>query len=119
MAGEPTEARQHVSFHVRAGVREPWATRPSRVQPEQLRNMNVLVVDDNSTNAAILTGLLGRWGMRRTTVGSGQGGFQALQEAKSARRSVSLSCWWMDRCRRWMVSPSPGSSAEIRYWRDQ
>ena len=52
--------------------------------PEILRNVAVLVVDDNRTNRRILEGMLKRWEMKPVSV---EGGAQALAELASARES--------------------------------
>jgi two-component system, sensor histidine kinase and response regulator len=62
---------------------EPQDAREA-MQPEQLLNVRVLVVDDNSTNRRILTGLLGRWGMKPVDVDGGPAALAALEEAKSS-----------------------------------
>ena len=60
------------------------------VQPEQLRDLPVLIVDDNYTNRRVLTGMLTRWGMRPTSTDSGQTGLEALQTAKSSGHPFPL-----------------------------
>jgi two-component system, sensor histidine kinase and response regulator len=55
-----------------------------------LRDLQVLIVDDNFTNRRILHSMVSRWGMRPTAVESGQAAIQALQTAKSAGRSFQL-----------------------------
>jgi len=50
--------------------------------PELLRDVRVLVVDDNATNRRILEGMLLRWQMKPTSVG---GGNAALTELAAAR----------------------------------
>jgi PAS domain S-box-containing protein len=50
----------------------------------KLRDLPVLVVDDNFTNRRILDGMLKRWSMRPETVSSGQEGLAALERAASA-----------------------------------
>jgi CheY-like chemotaxis protein len=50
----------------------------------KLRNLDVLVVDDNFTNRKILDGMLKRWSIRPETVSSGAEGLAALERAASA-----------------------------------
>jgi two-component system sensor histidine kinase/response regulator len=50
--------------------------------PELLRNVKVLVVDDNRTNLRILEGMLKRWEMKPTSV---EGGEEALAQLSTAR----------------------------------
>jgi signal transduction histidine kinase/DNA-binding response OmpR family regulator len=47
-----------------------------------LANLPVLVIDDNLTNRRVLEGMTRQWGMRPTTVGSGEAGLVALDEAR-------------------------------------
>ncbi len=46
-----------------------------------LRDLSVLVVDDNSTNRRILEELLLRWGMRPTLVDGGEAALQSMDQA--------------------------------------
>ena len=46
-----------------------------------LANLPVLVIDDNTTNRCVLEGLTRQWGMRPTTVDSGEAGLAALTAA--------------------------------------
>jgi PAS domain S-box-containing protein len=64
------------------------ASRPNPAQtpadPEVLRGVKVLIVDDNRTNRRILKGLIERWGMNAATASDGE---QALQELSAAQAS--------------------------------
>ena len=54
------------------------------LQPEQLRDLQALVVDDNLTNRRVLNGMLTRWGLKPTAVDGGRAALQALEAAKTA-----------------------------------
>jgi PAS domain S-box-containing protein len=69
-------------FAVRLPTVPELAAATAAAQPAQLRNMPVLVVDDNLTNRRVLAGILARWGMRPTLVEGGRAGLGALQRAK-------------------------------------
>jgi signal transduction histidine kinase/DNA-binding response OmpR family regulator len=58
--------------------------------PELLRNVNVLVVDDNRTNRRILEGMLKRWEMRSTPVESGDEALAHLSAARQAGDPYTL-----------------------------
>ena len=77
-------------FTIRLGIQDARAVQPSPFQPEQLRDMHALIVDDNFTNRRVLEGMLRRWGMRPTAVESGRAALQALQVAKSTGRPFPL-----------------------------
>jgi PAS domain S-box-containing protein len=49
--------------------------------PTQVRDLSVLIVDDNATNRHLLHDLLTRWGMRATAVASGQRALDVLIQA--------------------------------------
>jgi two-component system, sensor histidine kinase and response regulator len=58
--------------------------------PEVLRDVKVLVVDDNPTNRRILEGMLTRWEMKPTSASSAQEALQAIADAKAADRPFRL-----------------------------
>jgi two-component system sensor histidine kinase/response regulator len=60
------------------------------LQPEQLRDLQALIVDDNLTNRRVLNGMLARWGMNPTAVECGRAALQALEVAKTAGRPYPL-----------------------------
>jgi signal transduction histidine kinase/CheY-like chemotaxis protein len=80
------------TFHFTAslGIQEKPALPPAAIEPERLRDLRVLVVDDNFTNRRILQSMLLRLGMRSTVVESGPQAMQALEIAKSAGRIFPL-----------------------------
>ena len=61
-----------------------------RFSPTQLRDLPVLVVDDNSTNRRVLVGILTHWGMKPTAVEGGRAALMALQIAKDIGRPFPL-----------------------------
>ncbi len=77
-------------FTLCLGTQSAPSARPGPVQPEELRNLPVLIVDDNFTNRRVLQGMLNRWGMRPTAVEGGRAALQALEIAKSTGRSFPL-----------------------------
>jgi PAS domain S-box-containing protein len=68
-------------FTAQARVSNSLPADSRRVQPEQLGEVRVLVVDDNSTNRRILGDTLKRWGMKHQLEISAEAGLRALQEA--------------------------------------
>jgi two-component system, sensor histidine kinase and response regulator len=83
---------QGSTFHFTIGLRTQTAPspRPEPIQTEELRNLPVLIADDNFTNRSVLQGMLARWGMRPTAVDGGRAALQALEIAKSTGRSFPL-----------------------------
>jgi two-component system, sensor histidine kinase and response regulator len=77
-------------FTIRLGLQSSRAARPAPLQPEELHNLPVLIVDDNFTNRRVLQGMLNRWGMRPTAVEGGRAALQALEIAKSTGRAFPL-----------------------------
>jgi two-component system, sensor histidine kinase and response regulator len=55
---------------------------PEPLQPQQLRGMRALIVDDNATNRRVLDGMLKGWGMDPTTAENGPEALRALHVAK-------------------------------------
>jgi CheY-like chemotaxis protein len=77
-----------VSFDLQhAPAPEPGA-RDARL--ENLRDMPVLVVDDNVVNRRILEATLGRWLMKPVLAESGRAGVAAMRECKTAGTPFSL-----------------------------
>jgi PAS domain S-box-containing protein len=87
-----SEPGQGSTFHftVRVSVQEVSVHHSEPLQPEQLRNLHALIVDDNFTNRKVLTGMLTRWGMKPTAVEGGRAALQALEVAKSTGRPFPL-----------------------------
>ncbi|MFZ3332923.1 MAG: response regulator [Candidatus Acidiferrales bacterium] len=77
-------------FTVRLGVQQASVRRPAALQPAQLRDLKVLIVDDNYTNRKVLNGILLRWDMNPTAVDEGASALQALEIAKATGRPFSL-----------------------------
>jgi two-component system, sensor histidine kinase and response regulator len=77
-------------FTLKLKTQESPAVRQTPLEPEQLRNLHALVVDDNFTNRSVLNGMLTRWGMRPTAVEGGRAALQALEVAKSTGHPFPL-----------------------------
>ena len=71
------------AFHFTAsfGVGEAIEPRPATAAPS-LAGLDVLVVDDNTTNRHILQEILTSWGMRPTVAESGTAALELLQQAQ-------------------------------------
>ncbi len=78
-----SEVGQGSTFHFTAclGLSKEPAAPPARTSTLDLRNLAVLVVDDNATNRRILVEMLGCWGMRPTAVA---GACEAVAEMERA-----------------------------------
>jgi two-component system sensor histidine kinase/response regulator len=77
-------------FVVRLGPVETPLPSSQPVAPERLRDLPVLIVDDNFTNRRVLGGIVARWGMRPTLVERGPAGLEALQASKAEGRPYAL-----------------------------
>jgi PAS domain S-box-containing protein len=64
--------------------------RPGPSEPDRLRDLSVLVVDDNATNRFILFETLSHWHMRPTTVSSAAAALQALESAQKGGEPFAL-----------------------------
>jgi two-component system sensor histidine kinase/response regulator len=77
-------------FTIRPALPDALVARPKPLQPEDLREVPVLVVDDNFTNRQLLHTMLCRWGMKPTDVESGRAALEALESARRAGQRFSL-----------------------------
>jgi len=68
-------------FTARFELAPPRAALPDQAQEVELRDIPVLVVDDNNTNRRILSGMAREWGMKPTAVESAQAALAALAAA--------------------------------------
>jgi two-component system, sensor histidine kinase and response regulator len=87
-----SEDGQGSTFHftLRLAVQDKVSLGAAPLQPERLRDLHVLIVDDNFTNRRVLTGMLTRWGMRPTAVEGGRAALQALEIARSTGHPFPL-----------------------------
>jgi PAS domain S-box-containing protein len=83
---------QGSTFHFTAqlALQDTASARPIPLQPERLRDLHALIVDDNFTNRRVLHGMLTRWGMRPTSVEGSRAALQALEIAKSTGHPFPL-----------------------------
>jgi two-component system, sensor histidine kinase and response regulator len=72
------------------GVADARRAEPAMARPPELRDVEILVVDDNRTNRRILEGMLGRWGMRPTLVAGGEEALTELFAAREAENPYGL-----------------------------
>ncbi len=81
-----SEVGKGSTFHflISLAVQQYPASRPSPLEPDQLRDLHALIVDDNFTNRRVLHGMLSRWGMKPTAVDGGLAALQAMEVAKNA-----------------------------------
>jgi signal transduction histidine kinase/DNA-binding response OmpR family regulator len=77
-------------FTLRLAVQDTPAHGQEPLQPEQLRDLHALIVEDNLKNRSVLKGILTRWGMKATRVKGGHAALQAIEAAKRAGRSFPL-----------------------------
>jgi len=81
-----SEPGQGSTFHFTAhlGVHTLVSDQATPLHPTLLRDLPVLIVDDNFTNRQVLSGLVTQWGMRPTAVEGGRAAMLALEAAKEA-----------------------------------
>jgi signal transduction histidine kinase/CheY-like chemotaxis protein len=77
-------------FTLRLALQDKPAAGSAPLQPEQLRAMHALIVDDNFTSRKVLSGMLTRWGMKPIAVEGGRAALQALEVAKNTGRPFPL-----------------------------
>jgi two-component system sensor histidine kinase/response regulator len=71
------------------GVQDKVA-RPPSVEVSQLRDLPVLIVDDNLTNRIVLEGMLSRWGMKPASVDGAEAALQEMEIAVRASHPFSI-----------------------------
>src|SRR5439155_2466250 len=72
------------TFHFTAQFDRTARPAVTPADPATLRDLPVLVVDDNATNRRLLVAMLSHWGMRPTPVDGGHPALAALERARSA-----------------------------------
>ncbi len=78
-------------FTVRLGAADAKEVKVGTIAPpEILRDVRVLVVDDNNTNCRILEGMLVRWQMKPTSVNGGAAALEQLSEARKGGHPFGL-----------------------------
>jgi two-component system sensor histidine kinase/response regulator len=77
-------------FTVRMGRQKADAAKSLRVAPEQLKDLPVLVVDDNETNRLILTKILRNWKMEPRAVDGASSALVALEAAQNSGSQYPL-----------------------------
>src|SRR5262249_26364222 len=80
------------TFHFTARFKSPSAANALRAErnPQELRGLPVLVVDDNATNLQILEHTLIGWEMHPTLAVSGAAGLAAMRQASAEGRPFAL-----------------------------
>jgi len=77
-------------FTTRFALQDEIALEPAPIAVDALRDLPVLVVDDNQTNRAILLQMFRNWGMNPTAVAGGIAALAALKAAAAGGRPVPL-----------------------------
>jgi CheY-like chemotaxis protein len=79
-------------FHFTAclDVQKESLPNPVPLDMEALRELSVLLVDDNATNRHLLVEMLGLWGIKPTAVDGGQLALQAVAEARKSGTPFQL-----------------------------
>jgi len=87
-----SKAGQGSTFHFTANlsVQAPLSEQATPLHPTGLRNLPVLIVDDNFTNRQVLSGIVAQWGMIPTAVEGGRAAMLALEAAKDSGNPFPL-----------------------------
>ena len=87
-----SEVGKGSTFHFTVNMDVPPQTAAHSRPPEMtdLRDLSVLVVDDNATNLRVLGEMLGAWGMKPTLVSDSGAALDAVEHAHAAGQSFSL-----------------------------
>jgi PAS domain S-box-containing protein len=71
-------------FTLAISTTAPTTTKVDRIQPDKLRKLRILAVDDNAAAREILSAILSQWARGAATVSSGAAGLAVLRQAKEA-----------------------------------
>ncbi len=87
-----SEPGQGSAFHftIQLAIQNSPKVRPGMVQPEELRELSVLVVDDNFTDRQLICAMLRRCGMRPASVEGGQAALDAMEGGARAGHPYSV-----------------------------
>jgi signal transduction histidine kinase/HPt (histidine-containing phosphotransfer) domain-containing protein/BarA-like signal transduction histidine kinase len=87
-----SEENKGSTFHFTGyfGLKKATNGIPIAMEPVNLQNLPVLVVDDNATNRRILKDILTNWHMRPTVVDSGQSALEVLDRTRQKGDSFAL-----------------------------
>jgi CheY-like chemotaxis protein len=87
-----SQAGEGSTFHFTANLGVPTlvSEQAKPLHPAVLRDLPVLIVDDNFTNRQVLAGIVSQWGMLPTVVEGGRAALLALQAAKDNGRPFPL-----------------------------
>ena len=77
-------------FSARFQLQGASASRQAPIGLEKLRDVSVLIVDDNATNRRILKEILAGWGMSTVEADSGRSALALLKQAAGENRGFSL-----------------------------
>jgi CheY-like chemotaxis protein len=83
---------QGSTFHFTAqfGLAKHPVPRPALPDPSSLKDLSVLVVDDNATNRAVLRGMLTRWSMRPSVAEDGRTALSLMRAAEEQGHPYDL-----------------------------
>ena len=81
-------SRFHFTVHM--GLQKGDSIKPLRIEPQQLRGLPALVVDDNQTNRLILMKILRNWKMEPHEADSGAAAINSLEAAQETGRKFPL-----------------------------
>jgi len=85
------EAGSRFHFTVRLGLQRTASRRATPAEPEEIRDLPVLIVDDNATNRRILKEILTNWQMRPMDVASGAEALRLLKRKGGRGRDFALA----------------------------
>ncbi len=86
-----SEPGEGSTFYFGADFPLPEGPQTVALQPEELKDLRALVVDDNETNRMILEELLLNWGMSPQVVNSGEAALTELERAERENSSFAIA----------------------------